>query len=80
MSKNYEVVVREFEFENESAHSYSVKIKGPSSMPFWHHDLTLEVVKALLETVNAKDYDFNDYGLLSAELDEITNLVDCIMF
>ncbi|MBR2652235.1 MAG: hypothetical protein IKE75_01130 [Bacilli bacterium] len=32
------------------------EIEGYSNMPFWNHDLKLEVVLALLNTVDYKDF------------------------
>ncbi|KXI45148.1 hypothetical protein SAMN04487919_1707 [Bacillus sp. ok061] len=49
MTKEY--VKREFKAEN-----VKVEIEGYSNMPFWNHDLTLEVVLGLLNTVDYKDF------------------------
>ncbi|HIE6658170.1 TPA: hypothetical protein ACXOQZ_005981 [Bacillus anthracis] len=46
-----EYVKREFKAEN-----VKVEIEGYSNMPFWNHDLTLEVVLGLLNTVDCKDF------------------------
>ena len=46
-----EYVKREFKAEN-----VKVEIEGYSNMPFWNHDLTLEVVLGLLNTVDYKDF------------------------
>lgn len=48
--------VVEMESRDEQGNALKVKIEGKTEMPFWKHDLKLEAVKALLETVDKKDF------------------------
>jgi hypothetical protein len=46
----------ELESTDEKGNKLTVSVEGNSDMLFWKHDLKIEAVKALLETVDKKDF------------------------
>lgn len=56
-------------------------IEGVSELPFWGHDLKLKAVKALLETVDRKDF-FEDgkEDVFFKEIEEIEELINAIKY
>jgi hypothetical protein len=49
-------------------------IKGPSEIPFWNHDLKMELILGLLKTIETKD--FEDKEKFQDKLKEIQEVID----
>lgn len=56
-----------------------VSVEGETDMPFWKHDLKLEAVIALLESVDMKDFhEDNKYEEFNRYMSEIQELLDAV--
>lgn len=67
-----EYVKHEFKAEN-----VKVEIEGYSNMPFCNHDLTLEVVLGLLNTVDYKDFfESPNYNQLNVYTKQIIEAIE----
>lgn len=64
---------------DENGVKVKVTIEGKTEMPFWKHDLKLQAVKHLLETVDSKDfYEADKHMEFHQEIEEIKELLDAI--
>lgn len=62
---------------NENGVALKVMVEGESDMPFWKHDLKLEAVIALLNTVDVKDFfEDNKYEEFDKYMNEIQELLN----
>ncbi|ACV60031.1 hypothetical protein [Alicyclobacillus acidocaldarius] len=74
---NEEVV----EITISKSENLEIKIKGSSKMSFWGHDLKLEAILTLLETIDFKDFEtIEDQKELADKLEQIREMIDDIMF
>lgn len=56
-----------------------VDIQGQTDMPFWKHDLKLEAIKELLETIDKKDfYEANKHEKFQKHMEEVQELLNAI--
>lgn len=67
------------EATNESGKGIRVTIEGETDMPFWKHDLKLKAIKALLETVDMKDfYNEDKHEEFENHMNEIQEILDAV--
>ncbi|MFL9651890.1 hypothetical protein [Exiguobacterium chiriqhucha] len=63
----------------ENGVTLKVDVEGESNMPFWNHDLKLDAVIALLESVDMKDfYEDNKHEEFNQYMNEIQELLDAV--
>ncbi|OHX51667.1 hypothetical protein [Planococcus faecalis] len=61
----------------ENGVAFKVTVEGESDMPFWKHDLKLDAVIALLNTVDVKDFfEDNKYEEFDKYMNEIQELLN----
>lgn len=64
---------------DENGVALKVAVEGESNMPFWKHDLKLDAVIALLESVDMKDFhEDNKYEEFNQYMNEIQELLDAV--
>lgn len=64
---------------DENGRVLKVTLEGETDMPFWEHDLKLEAVKALLDTVDGKDfYEDGKHEEFHKHLDEIQEILNAL--
>jgi len=74
-----EKTVLNMEATNEEGVSLTIEIQGQSDIPFWKHDLKLEAIKALLNTIDMKDfYEVNKHEEFYKHLAEIQELLNAV--
>ncbi|WP_445486426.1 hypothetical protein [Niallia sp. 03133] len=67
------------ESSDEQGNTLSVSVEGTSDMAFWKHDLKIEAVKALLETVDKKDfYEDGKEDEFHKSIQELRNLLNSL--
>ncbi|MGD6870913.1 hypothetical protein ACQCU1_01815 [Sutcliffiella horikoshii] len=76
MSKETTISMESF---GEDGVTIKVDIKGQTDMPFWKHDLKLEAIKELLETIDKKDfYEANKHEEFQKHMEEVQELLNAI--
>ncbi len=76
MSKETTISIESF---GEDGVTLKVDIHGQTDMPFWKHDLKLEAIKAILDTIDKKDfYDSNKHEEFQKHLEEVQELLNAI--
>ncbi|MGM9902360.1 hypothetical protein A5844_001845 [Enterococcus sp. 10A9_DIV0425] len=46
---------------DETLHEIEISIQGPSAVPFWHDDLKAAAALSLIDTIDMKNFDPEQY-------------------
>lgn len=74
-----EKTVSVMESTDGQGNKLKVTLEGHTNLPFWEHDLKLEAVKMLLNTVDRKDFNQNGiYEEFEQYMEDIQELLNAV--